>query len=105
METLMVTLMVTLMATLMVVVYQRRAVIYPLQIHQLILHLKVFDSITVLLVMVGSVNIADSVQEKIPQDTRSVQQSEQTHNEEQVNASSEQPAVAKHKDATGKEIK
>ena len=78
---------------------------YPLQIHQLILHLKVFDSITVLLVVIGSVNIADSVQEKIPQDTRSAQQSEQTRNEEQVNASSEQPAVAKHEDATGKEIK
>ena len=39
------------------------------------------------------------------EDTRGVQQSEQTHNEEQVNASSEQPAVAKPEGATGKEIK
>ena len=39
------------------------------------------------------------------EDTRSVQQSEQTHNEEQVNASSEQPAVAKSEGATGKETK
>ena len=46
-----------------------------------------------LLVTIGSVNIADSVQEMIPQDTRSVQQSEQTHNEEQASASSEQPAA------------
>ena len=52
--------------------------------------------------MIGSVNITDTVQEMIPQDTRSVQQSEQTHNEEQVNASSEQP---KPEGATGKEIK
>ena len=58
-----------------------------------------------LLVMIESVNIADTVQEMIPQDTRSVQHSEQTHNEEQANASSEQPAVAKPKGATGKEIK
>ena len=55
--------------------------------------------------MVGSVNITDTVQEMIPQDTRSVQQSEQTHNEEQVNTSSEQPAVVKPEAATGKEIK
>ena len=95
------------METLMVVMYQRRAVMYQLQIHQLILHLKVCDSVTVqwLLVMIGSVNITDTVQEMIPQHTRSVQQSEQTHNEEQVNASSEQPAVAKPEAATGKETK
>ena len=55
--------------------------------------------------MIGSVNITDTVQEMIPQDTRSVQQSEQTRNEEQVNTSSEQPAVAKPEAATGKEIK
>ena len=55
--------------------------------------------------MIGSVNITDTVQEMIPQDTRSVQQSEQTHNEEQVNASSEQPAVVKPEAATGKETK
>ena len=99
--------MKTLMETLMVVMYQRRAVMNPLQIHQLILHLKVCDSVTVqwLLVMIGSVNITDTVQEMIPQDTRSVRQSEQTHNEEQVNASSEQPAVVKPEAATGKEIK
>ena len=53
-----------------------------------------------LLVVIGSVN-----QEMIPQDTRGVEQSEQTLNEEQVNASSEQPAVAKHENATCKEIK
>ena len=97
-----------LMETLiMVVLYQRRAVMNPLQIHQSVLHLKVRDSVTVqwLLVMIGSVNITDTVQEMIPQDTRSVQQSEQTHNEEQVNASSEQPAVVKPEAATGKEIK
>ena len=52
--------------------------------------------------MIGSVNITDTVQEMIPQDTRSVQQS---YNEEQVNASSEQPAVVKPEAATGKEIK
>ena len=98
METLMATLMETLM-----VIYQ----VNQFQIHQLILHLMVCDSVTVqwLLVMIGSVNITDTVQEMIPQDTRSVQQSEQTHNEEQVNASSEQPAVAKPEAATGKEIK
>ena len=39
------------------------------------------------------------------EDTRSVQQSEQTLNEEQVNASSEQPAVSKPEDTTCKEIK
>ena len=39
------------------------------------------------------------------EDTRSVQQSEQTLNEEQVDASSEQPAVAKPEAATCKEIK
>ena len=55
--------------------------------------------------MIGSVKITDTVQEMIPQDTRSVQQSEQTHNEEQVNASSEQPAVVKPEAATGKETK
>ena len=99
--------METLMETLMVVMYQGRAVMNPLQIHQLILHLKVCDSVTVqwLLVMIGSVNITDIVQDMIPHNTRSVRQSEQTHNEEQVNASSEQPALAKPEAATGKEIK
>ena len=95
------------MKTLMVVMYQGRAVMNQLQIHQLILHLKVCDSVTVqwLLVMIGSVSITDTVQEMIPQDTRSVQQSEQTLNEEQVNASSGQPAVVKPEAATGKETK
>ena len=58
-----------------------------------------------LLVMIGSVNITDTVQDMFLQDTRSVRQSEQTHNEEQVNASSEQPAVVKPEVATCKEIK
>ena len=40
----------------------------------------------------------------IPHSTRSVQQSEQTHDEEQINASSEKPA-AKPEGATCKEIK
>ena len=41
--------------------------------------------------MIGSVHTADTIQKIIPQDTRSIQHSEQTCNEEQVNASSEQP--------------
>ena len=39
--------------------------------------------------MIGSVSTADTIQKIIPQDT--IQHSEQTCNEEQVNASSEQP--------------
>ena len=41
--------------------------------------------------MIGSVHTADTIQKIIPQDTRSIQHSEQTRNEEHVNASSEQP--------------
>ena len=52
--------------------------------------------------MIGSVYTADTVQEMIPQDTTSVLQ--QTHNEEKVNALSEQP-VAKPEVTPCKEVK